>query len=72
LVMWRARPSYPFGERILFQLCKLDQQRHHRDLHAEVMNARNKAEAEELNTRNEYIAEEVAPRLQKALIYEGY
>ncbi len=68
----KSPPGYPFDERILVQLCKLDTQRQHRDLHAEVMNARDKEAADEIAGRNEYIAEELAPRLQRALISDGY
>ena len=68
----KSPPGYPFDERVLVQLCKLDTRRHDRDLHAEIEAARDKVKADELAARNEYIAEEFAPRLQAALIKDGY
>lgn len=68
----KSPPGYPFDERILIQLCKLDSHRRHRDLANEIETANNKRDAQSQADRNEYIAEEVAPRLQHALIADGY
>ena len=67
----KSPPGYPFDERLLVQLCKLDSHRRHRDLHAEIEANNEKREAGRLADRNEYIAEEVAPRLRHALLKDG-
>lgn len=64
--------GYPFDERLLEQLCKLDKHRRHRDLHAEIVASNDKKDAETLSERNAYIAEEFAPRLRHALIKDGF
>jgi len=68
----KSPPGYPFDERVLVQLCKLDKQRQHRDLHAEIVESGNRQKAKELADRNEYIAEDFGPRLKHALIKDGY
>lgn len=67
----KSKAGYPFDERVLVRLCKIDKRRNDRDLHLEILAANAKLDDQRQKARDEYIAEEVAPRLRSALIKEG-